>query len=151
MKNLIKIKGKQIALLTGIGNPLIITIATMLFVGFTMFVQANKTFASSGLPNFVIIFIDDMGYGDIEPFGSKINETPQLSRMAEEGMCLTSFYSAAPVCTPLRAALMTGCYPKRVGLAKGSWSSVLFPMLFCPPPAQCTQEIYGQSRRRTQY
>jgi len=78
-------------------------------------------------PNFVVIFIDDMGYGDIEPFGSKINKTPQLNRMAAEGMKLTSFYVAAPVCTPSRAALMTGCYPKRVGLATGSWSIVLFP------------------------
>ena len=78
-------------------------------------------------PNFVVIFIDDMGYGDIEPFGSKINKTPQLNRMAAEGMKLTSFYVASPVCTPSRAALMTGCYPKRVGLATGSWSIVLFP------------------------
>ncbi|MHC4504355.1 MAG: sulfatase-like hydrolase/transferase, partial [Planctomycetota bacterium] len=78
-------------------------------------------------PNFVVIFIDDMGYGDIEPFGSKLNRTPHLNRMADEGMKLTSFYVAAPVCTPSRAGLMTGCYPKRVGLAKGSWHIVLFP------------------------
>ena len=76
-------------------------------------------------PNFVVIFIDDMGYGDIEPFGSTINKTPHLNQMAAEGMKLTSFYVAAPVCTPSRAALMTGCYPKRVGLAVGSVHSVL--------------------------
>ncbi len=76
-------------------------------------------------PNFVVIFIDDMGYGDIEPFGSKLNHTPHLNRMAAEGMKLTSFYVAAAVCTPSRAALMTGCYPKRVGLAMGSWHAVL--------------------------
>lgn len=78
-------------------------------------------------PNFVIIFIDDMGYGDIGPFGSKINDTPHLDRMAEEGMKLTTFYVGASVCTPSRAALMTGCYPKRVGLAYGSGHKVLFP------------------------
>ena len=78
-------------------------------------------------PNFVIIFIDDLGYGDIEPFGSKINKTPHLTRMAEEGRKLTSFYVASPVCTPSRAALMTGCYPQRVGLEKGSGHIVLFP------------------------
>jgi len=78
-------------------------------------------------PNFVVIFIDDMGYGDIGPFGSTINHTPHLDRMAEEGMKLTSFYVAAAVCTPSRAALLTGCYPKRVGLAKGSFHAVLFP------------------------
>lgn len=63
-------------------------------------------------PNFIVINIDDMGYADIEPFGSKLNRTPNLSRMAAEGRKLTSFY-AAPVCSPSRAALMTGCYPKR--------------------------------------
>ncbi|MBN1910730.1 MAG: sulfatase, partial [Pirellulales bacterium] len=69
----------------------------------------------------------DMGYGDIEPFGSKKNSTPELSRMADEGLKLTSFYVAAPLCSPSRAALMTGCYPKRVGLGRGSGHAVLFP------------------------
>lgn len=78
-------------------------------------------------PNIVVIFIDDMGYGDIGPFGSHLNETPHLDRMAREGRRLTSFYAAAPVCTSSRAALMTGCYPRRVGLAKGSGHIVLFP------------------------
>ncbi|MDG2487679.1 MAG: sulfatase-like hydrolase/transferase [Roseibacillus sp.] len=78
-------------------------------------------------PNIVVIFIDDMGYGDIGPFGSQLNDTPHLDRMASEGRKLTSFYSAAPVCTSARAALMTGCYPRRVGLAKGSGHIVLFP------------------------
>ena len=75
-------------------------------------------------PNFVVILIDDMGYGDIEPFGSKLNRTPNLNRMAAEGMKLTSFY-AAPVCTPSRAQMMTGCYAKRV-----SMPNVIFPS--CP-------------------
>ena len=73
-------------------------------------------------PNFIIINIDDMGYADIAPFGSKLNRTPNLDRMAAEGRKLTSFY-AAPVCSPSRAALMTGCYPKRVLPIPG----VLFP------------------------
>ena len=66
-------------------------------------------------PNFVIIFIDDMGYGDIGPFGSTDNHTPNLDRMAEEGMKLTSFY-AAPVCSASRAQLLTGCYAPRVSV-----------------------------------
>ena len=78
-------------------------------------------------PNFVVIFIDDMGYGDIEPFGSKLNKPPHLNQMAAEGRRLTSFYVASPVCTPSRAALMTGCYPQRVGLQRGSGHIVLFP------------------------
>ena len=64
-------------------------------------------------PNFVVINIDDLGYADIGPYGSTLNRTPHLDRMAKEGRRLTAFY-AAPVCSPSRAALMTGCYPKRV-------------------------------------
>ncbi len=63
-------------------------------------------------PNLVFINIDDMGYADIGPFGSTLNRTPNLDRMAKEGRKLTSYYGA-PVCSPSRAALMTGCYPKR--------------------------------------
>jgi len=73
-------------------------------------------------PNFIIINIDDMGYADIGPYGSKLNRTPNLDRMAKEGRKLTCFY-AAPVCSPSRSALMTGCYPKRVLPIPG----VLFP------------------------
>jgi arylsulfatase A len=72
-------------------------------------------------PNIVLINIDDLGYADIGPFGAKI-PTPNLDRMAKEGMKLTSHY-AAPVCSPSRAAMMTGCYPKRVLPIPG----VLFP------------------------
>jgi arylsulfatase A-like enzyme len=77
--------------------------------------DADDEPAGSPRPNFVVILIDDMGYGDIGPFGSKLNRTPCLDRMAAEGMKLTSFY-AAPVCTPSRAQMMTGCYAKRVSL-----------------------------------
>lgn len=66
-------------------------------------------------PNFVVIFIDDMGYGDIEPFGSTVNSTPHLNQMAAEGMTLTSFY-AAPVCSASRAQLLTGSYAPRVSV-----------------------------------
>ena len=56
-----------------------------------------------------------MGYGDIGPFGSQLNHTPHLDRMAKEGRKLTSFY-AAPVCSASRAQLLTGCYAPRVGV-----------------------------------
>lgn len=74
-------------------------------------------------PNFIVITIDDLGYADTGPFGSKLNRTPNIDRMAKEGCKLTSFY-AAPVCSPSRAALMTGCYAKRVLPIP----HVLFPM-----------------------
>src|SRR4051812_1561701 len=66
-------------------------------------------------PNIVLILIDDMGYGDVGPFGSTKNRTPNLDRMAREGMRLTSFY-AAPVCSVSRAQVMTGCYGARVSI-----------------------------------
>ena len=73
-------------------------------------------------PNFVIVFIDDMGYGDIGTQGATGWTTPNLDRMAAEGMRFTNFYSAQPVCSASRAGLMTGCYPNRVGI-----SGALFP------------------------
>lgn len=79
-------------------------------------------------PNFILIFVDDLGYADIGPFGSKLHRTPNLDRMAVEGRKLTSFYVTANVCTPSRSSLMTGSYPRRVGMdenEKGGW--VLFP------------------------
>ncbi|MBN1456606.1 MAG: sulfatase [Sedimentisphaerales bacterium] len=67
-------------------------------------------------PNFVIIFTDDQGYADVGSYGAKGFKTPHLDRMAEEGMRFTDFYVAGPVCSPSRAALLTGCYPQRVGM-----------------------------------
>ncbi|MDB5305113.1 MAG: arylsulfatase [Phycisphaerales bacterium] len=70
------------------------------------------------MPNFVILFTDDQGYGDLGCFGSRDIRTPRLDRMAAEGVKLTDFYSQ-PLCTPARAALLTGCYPPRVGYGEG--------------------------------
>ncbi|AKP49822.1 sulfatase family protein [Cyclobacterium amurskyense] len=67
-------------------------------------------------PNFIIIFCDNLGYGDIEPFGSKVIRTPELNRMAKEGRKFTHFLVTAGVCTPSRASIMTGCYSQRVGM-----------------------------------
>ena len=78
--------------------------------------------ASAEKPNLIIIFTDDQGYQDVGCFGSPNINTPNLDRMAAEGMKFTDFYVAASVCSPSRAALMTGCYPPRVGITK-----VLFP------------------------
>ena len=83
------------------------------------FIALHSSFSAT--PNIVLINIDDLGYADIGPFGAKIS-TPNIERMALEGMKLMSHY-AAPVCSPSRAAMMTGCYPKRVLPIPG----VLFP------------------------
>jgi len=85
-------------------------------------IVTNSTLAVGTPPNVIIIFIDDMGYGDIGPFGSD-HPTPHLDRMAKEGMKLTDFYVSSTACTPSRSALLTGCYADRIGMRK----SVVFP------------------------
>lgn len=82
---------------------------TVIFLGSMSGAWAEK-------PNFIFIYCDNLGYGDVGCFGSTKHKTPYLDQMANEGLKLTSFYSASGVCTPSRAALMTGCYPRRVGL-----------------------------------
>jgi arylsulfatase A-like enzyme len=80
-------------------------------------------------PNFVVIYCDDLGYGDIGPFGSAKHRTPNLDRMAAEGVRFTNFYVTSGVCTPSRSSLMTGSYPRRVNMhqdASNRW--VLFPV-----------------------
>lgn len=67
-------------------------------------------------PNVVVIFTDDQGYGDVGVFGAKGFETPNLDRMAKEGMRFTNFYSPQAVCSASRAGLLTGCYPNRIGI-----------------------------------
>lgn len=67
-------------------------------------------------PNVIIIFCDNLGYGDIEPFGSTVHRTPHLNRMAREGRRFTHFCVTAGVCTPSRSSLITGCYSQRVGM-----------------------------------
>ena len=89
---------------------------------------AFNTVATASRPNIVIMFIDDMGYGDIGPFGNKVNQTPNLDRMAGEGMVLTQFYVANTACTPSRAALLTGTYAHRIGMDGGNGNLVVtFP------------------------
>jgi len=69
-----------------------------------------------GTPNIIIIFMDDMGYGDPECYGGFPYQTPQINALAAEGMRFTSYYSAQAVCSASRAGLLTGCYPNRIGL-----------------------------------
>ena len=77
---------------------------------------AGHARAADRKPNIVVILADDLGYGDVGCFGAKNIKTPNLDRMAREGTRFTSFYVAQPVCTASRAALLSGCYPNRIGL-----------------------------------
>ncbi|UUO06914.1 sulfatase [Blastopirellula sp. J2-11] len=80
-------------------------------------------------PNIVLFFVDNLGTGDIGCYGSQLHRTPHIDRLAAEGAKFTSFYVASGVCTPSRAALLTGCYPLRVDMHEsGEGGAVLRPL-----------------------
>jgi arylsulfatase A-like enzyme len=82
-----------------------------------LFLAAIPAFAADpAQPNIVLMYADDLGYGDIGCFGSTLNRTPHLDQMAKDGIRLTDFYVAQAVCSASRTALLTGCYPNRVGI-----------------------------------
>jgi arylsulfatase A-like enzyme len=78
--------------------------------------QKKNTLPDRERPNIIFIFIDDMGYGDISSFGNEMLQTPNIDRLADEGIKLTNFYVASPICSPSRVGVMTGQYPGRWGI-----------------------------------
>lgn len=80
------------------------------------FCAALTASAATRPPNIIIIFTDDQGYADVGVFGAKGFKTPNLDRLAKEGCKFTNFHVAQPVCSASRAALLTGCYPNRIGI-----------------------------------
>lgn len=97
---------------------------TLLFVAVLsafQFLNAEKA-PKATPPNIILIFMDDMGYGDLSCYGALQYRTPNLDKLASEGVRFTNFLAAQAVCSASRAALMTGCYPNRVGI-----SGALFP------------------------
>ncbi len=98
-------------------RPKPLTLLLTSLVASAIFAESNATAAETGRPpNVVIIFMDDMGYADIGPFGAKGYETPNLDRLASEGRKFTDFYVTQAVCSASRAGLMTGCYNVRVSI-----------------------------------
>jgi arylsulfatase A len=106
--------------------------AGALLSGWTTAARSSAATAGSHAgrtPNFILIFCDDMGYGDVGCFGSTTHRTPNIDRMADEGTRLTSFYVTSGVCTPSRSSLMTGCYPRRINMHESDGNEcVLFPV-----------------------
>ena len=88
------------------------------FIRFLVLFLAASSLASAAerLPNVIIVFTDDQGYGDLGVFGAKGYTTPNIDRLAQEGTKFTNFHVAHPVCSASRAALLTGCYSNRVGI-----------------------------------
>ena len=98
----------------------------LLLLSLGSFSRVESQQNSKARPNFIIIFADDLGYGDLSCYGNPTIKTPNLDRMAHEGQKWTNFYAGASVCTPSRAALLTGRLPIRSGMASNK-HRVLFP------------------------
>jgi arylsulfatase A-like enzyme len=94
-------------------SPLLRIAAACLGALISLVIPAGSAGSS---PNIVIVLTDDQGYADVGCYGAQAFTTPNLDRLAREGTCFTSFYVAQPVCSPSRAALLTGCYPNRLGI-----------------------------------
>ena len=88
--------------------------------------SATESAASDGKPNLVVVLCDDLGYGDLACYGHTVIKTPNIDRLADEGLRLTNCYSAAPNCSPARTGLMTGRTPYRVGVH--NWIPMFSPM-----------------------
>jgi len=86
---------------------------TILFI-LCLLLTAQKGYSEEGSPNIVFIFVDDMGYYDLTSYGADEIQTTRIDKLAEEGILFTDYYAAAPICSPSRAGLLTGCYPRRV-------------------------------------
>ena len=98
-----------------INLPIRVAMCFFRLIGFVLVLALPAVVLAAGNPNFIILFADDQGWGDLGVYGHPDIRTPNIDRMAAEGMRFTSFY-AAPFCGPSRAALMTGSYPPRAGL-----------------------------------
>ena len=95
------------------------------FIFFTLITFSCNNDNHERKPNFIIIFADDLGYGDLGSYGHPTIKTPYLDQMANEGMRFTQFYVGSSICTPSRAALLTGKLPVQTGMY--GKRSVLFP------------------------
>ena len=100
-------------------NPLRAGVLALLLTGsLAHWHDSSPSAAASAkrLPNIIVVYVDDLGYGDIGSFGATGYATPNLDRLAREGTRMTDFYVAQAVCSASRASLLTGCYPNRVGI-----------------------------------
>ncbi len=115
------------------------------FVLLTLSILQSASLRAQQPPNIVIIFVDDMGYADIGPFGGNPELTPNLNRMAKEGRRFTNFYVSQAVCSASRTSLMTGCYNVRVGIqgALGPLSNIGIHSDEMTLPEMCKQKNYA--------
>ena len=105
-------------------TPVILSLSVLLL-------SVCATFAEENPPNVVLIFADDLGYGDLGCYGATKLKTPNIDKLAAEGRKFTDAHSASAVCTPSRYGLLTGTYPSRANDGKGLWgpAPVTSPLL----------------------
>ena len=115
-----------------------ISIGAILFFSFLMSL-GNVLAADETRPNVVLIVVDDLGWADLGCYGSKFHKTPNLDRLAADGMRFTQAYATAPVGSPTRAAIMTGRYPQRVGITTSVLGKVDDPNRRLKPPEVAPQ------------
>jgi len=123
--------------------------APLLISLMSVFFSELKAQEVSPHPNVILIMADDLGYGDLSCYGSKKNRTPVLDQLAADGIRLTNFYSGATVCTPSRMALLTGCYPSRVGWQGGVMGHKMSPQTGLNPAVPTMAEIFKAANCRT--
>jgi arylsulfatase A len=112
----------------------------------------SPAMARAAQPNVVLINCDDLGYGDLGCYGSTLNTTPTLDQLAADGLKFDSFYMASAVCSPSRGALLTGCYPPRIGFGSFDGFPVLFPghAVGLPPSEISLATVLSNAGYRTQ-
>ena len=122
------------------------------FVYCFLMLSANESYSQENQPNIIIIFTDDMGYGDLGCFGNTLTKTPNIDKLAKEGIRFTDFYAGASLCTPSRAALLTGTYPVRNSMATNyRGECVCFPVdeMGLNPKELTIAELLKQQNYRT--
>ena len=95
------------------------TLSIVVWLSFSPLITSTQDASNSAErpPNIVIIFTDDQGWGDLSCYGSEEIPTPNIDRLAKEGMKFNNFYTSQPVCSAARASLLTGCYANRLGIS----------------------------------
>ena len=116
-----------ITLISPLNNRINLKMTKNKFTFLFLLIQCFYSFGQK--PNIVYIFADDLGYGDLSCYGAKDINTPNIDQIAKKGIKFTEFYSASSVCSPSRAALLTGRYPQRMGI-----NTVFFPESFTGIP-----------------
>ena len=114
---------------------------------FYLLLAASLVYSEESRPNVLIILVDDQGYYDLGCYGATEVKTPRIDGLAKAGTRFTDYYAAAPICTPSRAGLLTGCYPRRIGLE--AWVQRADSKIGIHPDERTLGELFGEAGYKT--